>query len=219
MALRIFDLDETLACCDTSSLFCEYLKETGWVTDPEYVQEEQRLMDEYAQGTMSMVEYVAFQMKPLAALNTADIDLLTEAFVAEKIVPVLYPQGKVLLAELREQGHRLVIISATADFIVKAVAKQLGVEDVLAIELCVDANDRYTGEIDGVPTYREGKVTRLKGWLETEKESLEGAAFYSDSMNDLPLLEVVEQPVATNPDSRLAVIASERNWPQLNWTL
>ncbi|WP_261841879.1 HAD family hydrolase [Aliamphritea ceti] len=219
MALRIFDLDETITCCDTSSLFCEYLKETGLVTDPGFVAEEQRLMDEYARGSMSVVEYIRFQMKPLADMNVADIDHLTERFVADVIVPKIYPQAKVLLSELRSAGHRVVIVSATATFIVRAVGKQLGVDEVLAIDLCVDGDDCYTGEIDGVPTYKEGKVTRLNAWLEAEQESLKGAAFYSDSMNDLPLLEVVEQPVATNPDPRLAVIARERNWAQLNWTI
>lgn len=218
MALRIFDLDETITCCDTSSLFCEYLKDTGVVTDPEFIAEEERLMEQYTQGCMSVHEYIAFQVKPLADMDVADIDHLTEGFVAEVIVPKIYPQAKVLLQELRSAGHRLVIVSATAAFIVRAVAKQLGVEDVLAIEL-VTENNRYTGEVDGVPTYQAGKVTRLNAWLEAEQESLEGAAFYSDSMNDLPLLEAVEQPVATNPDPRLAVIAAERNWPQLNWTL
>lgn len=218
MALRIFDLDETLTCCDTSSLFCEYLKDTGLVTDPEFIAEEERLMEQYTQGCMSVHEYIAFQVKPLAHMSVAEIDHLTESFVAEVIVAKIYPQAKTLLKELRSAGHRLVIVSATAAFIVRAVAKQLAVDDVLAIEL-VTENNRYTGEVDGVPTYQAGKVTRLHAWLEAEQESLEGAAFYSDSMNDLPLLEVVEQPVATNPDPRLAVIAGERNWPQLNWTI
>ncbi len=218
MALRIFDLDETLTCCDTSSLFCEYMKDTGLVTDPGFIVEEERLMALYAERKMSVHEYIAFQVKPLADMDVADIDHLTESFVAEVIVPKVYPQAKALLSELRSAGHRLVIVSATAAFIVRAVAKQLGVEDVLAIDL-VTENNRYTGEVDGVPTYQEGKVTRLNAWLKSEGETLNGAAFYSDSMNDLPLLEIVEQPVATNPDPRLAVIAEARNWPQLNWTI
>lgn len=219
MALRIFDLDETLTSCDTSSLFCEYLQSTGLVTDPAFMAEEQRLMDLYAEQKMSVAEYIRFQMKPLAHFNQAAVDELTDEFVAQVIVPKLYPEGRELLKQLRAEGHRLVIISATAAFIVRAVARQLGVDDVLAIDLCTDSEGHYTGEIDGVPTYQQGKVTRLNAWLEAESESLEGAAFYSDSMNDLPLLEVVEQPVATNPCPRLAAVAAERNWPQLNWTI
>ncbi|MCL6416938.1 HAD-IB family hydrolase [Aestuariirhabdus sp. Z084] len=217
MALRIFDLDETLTSCDTSSLFCQYLVETGVATDPAFYREEQRLMALYAQQKMSIDDYVSHQMQPLLGLSADEVEQLTQRFVTDRVESRIYPQARQILAELGAAGHRLVVVSATVSFIVREVARRLGIADVLAIDLVLNKNGRYTGVIQGTPTYREGKVSRLRVWLEQEKESLHDAAFYSDSMNDLPLLECVDQPVATNPCAQLALIAEARNWPQLHW--
>lgn len=216
MTLAIFDLDETLIRGDSCSLFCEFLVEQGLVGE-EFIAEDRRMMDLYNSEKLVLSDYVSFFIEPLQHLTADQVDALMPGFVERFISPCIYPEAIVKLAELKAEGYRPVIVSATAEFIVKAVANTLGVSDVLAIQLEQD-QDFYTGQIEGVPTFREGKVTRLQSWLVEQQESIEGAHFYSDSINDLPLLEQVDFPVATNPDGLLLVVASERNWPVLNWT-
>ncbi|OUS38868.1 hypothetical protein A9R01_02775 ['Osedax' symbiont bacterium Rs2_46_30_T18] len=218
MALRIFDLDETLVRCDSSSLFCEYLVERGLVDDVLYLETERKLMEQYTNQQLLIDDYIKFQLAPLSKLTIAAVDELADDFVFTKMRQWIYPQGRELLKQLSLQGHRLLIISATAAFIVRAVARELGVEDVLAIDL-QEINNQYSGVIQGVPSYREGKVTRLKQWLQQHKLSLADAHFYSDSMNDLPLLELVDNPVVTNPGARLKQIAAQRDWQLLQWQL
>ena len=218
MALRIFDLDETLVRCDSSSLFCEYLVESGLVEDPAFLTKERQLIEQYSNQQIPIDDYIKFQLAPLNNLSISEIERLAVDFVATKIHQCIYPQGRELLQQLAQQGHRILIISATAAFIVKAVARELGVEEVIAIDL-TEINNKFTGEIQGVPSYREGKVIRLKQWLGQQRESLEQAHFYSDSINDLPLLELVDTPIVTNPDTGLAKIAKQRHWQLLNWQL
>jgi len=122
-----------------------------------------------------------------------------------------------LLTYYKKQGLRPLIISATAEFIVSAIAKKIGVDDILAIQLEIIDN-HYTGEMIGVPTFQEGKVTRLNSWMTEQQETINGALFYSDSINDLPLLEQVDYPFATNPTLPLLSIAMKRNWQVLQWT-
>ncbi|MBQ0756986.1 MAG: HAD family hydrolase [Amphritea sp.] len=216
MALAIFDLDETLIAGDSCTLFCEFLIAEGFAPKS-FLRQDAQMMALYNSEKLVLSEYIQFLIEPLSHLSTAEIDALLPGFVERYVVPRIYPQGLQTLADFKQQGFRPLIISATADFIVKAVAKQLEVSDVLAIQL-VSQDDRYTGDIDGVPTFREGKVTRLKNWLIEQQESIDGAYFHSDSINDLALLEQVEYPVAANPDRQLQAIAKERNWPVLNWT-
>ncbi|MCJ8341225.1 MAG: HAD-IB family hydrolase [Pseudomonadales bacterium] len=218
MPLRIFDLDETLVRCDSSSLFCEYLVERNLVEDAAYLTKERQLMELYSNQKLQIDDYIKFQIAPLAMLKKAEIEQLAVEFVAAKMRQWIYPEARELLRELSLQGHRIVIISATVAFIVRAIAKELGVEDVIGIDL-QEVNGQYTGAIKGVPSYREGKVTRLQQWLQEHRQSLTQAHFYSDSINDLPLLELVDTPVVTNPDTGLAKIANERNWQLLNWQL
>lgn len=216
MTLAIFDLDETLLCGDSASLFCRFLADSG-LADADFLVREQALMQRYACGSLSMPDYVAFLLQPLQRLSTAEIDALLPDFVSRYIEPRIYPQARTLLAELRAQGQLPLIISATPAFIVRAVAQALGVQELLAIELETSAGGYYSGAIAGIPSYREGKVIRLQQWLAERDEPLEGAAFYTDSINDLPLLERVDRPIATNPDPRLTQIANARGWPLLRW--
>ena len=221
MALAIFDLDETLVAGDSASLFCRFLVDHGFAGD-EFIEGDQAFSQQYSAGTLDMRDYVRFQLQPLMHLEKQQVDALMPVFVNEYLAPRVYADARRLLAERRAQGKRLVIISATAAFIVRAVAKELGVEDVLAIELqeTFDSDTskaRYNGEVAGIPSFREGKIIRLKAWLEEQGESMDGAYFYSDSMNDLPLLELVEHPVATNPDKSLSELAVFRGWQLIRW--
>ncbi|WP_299194975.1 HAD family hydrolase [uncultured Amphritea sp.] len=215
MTLAIFDLDETLLAGDSCTLFCQFLVDEG-IAAADFLQQDALMMERYHAQTLVLADYIRFLIEPVKHLSVDQIDALMPRFVERYIVPRIYPEAQQLLADYQQQGLRPLIISATSEFIVKAVAAQLGVSDLLAIQLQTE-NNFYTGDVRGVPTFREGKVTRLNSWLTDQQESLDGALFYSDSINDLPLLEQVEFPVAANPDTALMAIASQRNWPVLQW--
>ncbi len=216
MTLAIFDLDETLLAGDSCTLFCQFLVDEG-IAAADFLQQDALMMQRYHAQTLVLADYIRFLLEPVMHLSVDEIDALMPVFVARYITPRIYPEARQLLADYQQQGLRPLIISATSEFIVRAVAVQLGVSDLLAIQLQTEDN-RYTGNVSGVPTFREGKVTRLHSWLAEQQESLDGALFYSDSINDLPLLEQVAFPVAANPDQALLAIASQRNWPVLQWT-
>ncbi len=185
MSLAIFDLDETLIAADTCSLFCQFMVEEG-LAGADFIEQDHRMMELYNAEQLVLSDYVEFLVSPLKHMSCTQIDAVMPAFVEKYVVSRIYPEAREVLAEL-QQSRRTLIISATPEFIVRAVANSLGVKDVLAI--CLEADgDYYTGQIDGVPTFREGKVTRLHSWLEDQQESMDGAQFYSDSINDLPLL-------------------------------
>lgn len=215
MALAIFDLDETLVACDSCSQFCEFMLAEG-LADQAFVERDQQMMELYNNEQLVLDDYIRFFIEPLSKLSCSEIDALMPRFVAQFIVDKVYPQALETLALMKAQGHRVVIVSATAEFIVRAIATELAVDDVLAIELETE-NGYYTGAVKGVPTFREGKVTRLKQWLIEQSETIDGAYFYSDSINDLPLLEQVENPVVANADAALLRIAEQRQWPAVNW--
>jgi HAD superfamily hydrolase (TIGR01490 family) len=215
MSLAIFDLDETLIAGDSCHLFCKFLVAEG-IAHTGFLQQDDVMMQRYNAQTLVLNDYISFFISPLKQLSISDIDALMPRFVEQYIVPRIYPEAIKLLTDYQQKGVRRLIISATCEFIVKAVAEKLGVTDVLAIQLKTQ-NNYYTGEVAGVPTFREGKVTRLQRWLAEQQESIDGALFYSDSINDLPLFEQIKKPVATNPDNQLMAIAVQRNWPVLHW--
>lgn len=216
MALAIFDLDETLVAGDSCSLFCQFLLTEGLVGS-EFVERDQKMMALYNAEALVLDDYIGFFIEPLRHLSIATINEMMPRFVEQYIAPRIYSEAHQMLESQFAIGNRSLIVSATAEFIVNAVAHHLGVSDVLAIRLASEQGF-YTGKIDGVPTFRSGKVTRLHSWLIEHDETLEGAQFYSDSINDLPLLEQVDYPIATNPDKQLLQIATQRNWSVLNWS-
>jgi len=216
MTLAIFDLDETLIATDSGSAWIEYLADNGLV-DESFIARDAAYMELYNAGELSMEDYMAFSLEPVQGKTRPQLAELMPDFVEQKIVPHIYLQAAPLFAELRQSGHRILIISATVNFVVEAIAQHLGVEDVLAIDIEYNADGRITGRTEGVLSFREGKVIRLQQWLEQTGESLQDAHFYSDSINDLPLLEFVDQPFATNPHPRLQPIAEQQGWPILDW--
>ncbi|WP_027856707.1 HAD family hydrolase [Marinobacterium jannaschii] len=217
MPLAVFDLDETLVQADSASLWSRYLVEQGYVTEPGFLQKESELMELYAAGKLDMADYMSFSLSPLKGKPAAEIRAMLPQFIESWIKPRIYPQAFDLLSDLNQRGYRLLIISATAEFLVRPIALELGVADVLAIDSEYDDRGCHSGRTRGILTFREGKVLRLQQWLSDQGLTLEGARFYSDSMNDLPLLERVDHPVATNPDSRLHRLATDRNWEILDW--
>lgn len=211
MSLAIFDLDNTLLSIDSDHAWGEFLLEQGAVDPIAYREANERFMADYNAGTLDMAAFLEVALKPLADNTPEQLTAWHQQFMASKIEPNILPKAEELLARHRTKGDTLLIITATNRFITAPIAERLGVDDIIAVEPEI-LDGRYTGRVSGVPSYREGKVTRLKQWLEDQELTMDGAWFYSDSHNDLPLLEQVEHPVVVDPDDTLRQIAEERNW-------
>lgn len=216
MALAIFDLDETLIHGDCASLWAQHMADIQWVDGESFLAREQELMALYSQGQLAMEDYMAYTLSPLVGRTPEEVAFVVEPFVEDVIEPIIYSDAMRRLAAHRGAGDRLLIISASAHFLVSAIGERLGVEEVLAID-CELQHGCYSGKTSGVLTYREGKVTRLAAWLQAEGETLDGAHFYSDSRNDLPLLQQVPHPHAVNPDPTLRAHAEQTGWEILAW--
>lgn len=216
MALAIFDLDDTLIDGDCASLWSEQMARLGWVDPESFIRRDHELMAAYSRGELAMEAYMAFTLEPLIGRTQEEVDHLVEPWVEEVIEPLIFSDATRCIARHRAAGDRLLVISASGVHLVKPIAERIGIDEVLAIDLEL-AHGTYSGRTEGILTYREGKVSRLRQWLQAEGESLEGAAFYSDSRNDLPLLEQVSQPHAVNPDPVLRAHAERLGWPVLQW--
>lgn len=214
--LYVFDLDETLIKADSAMIWNEFLVEKGIVDDASFLTEDQRLMALYSQGKLDMDDYLKFAMAPIAHLSLGEVENLVNECVDKWIAPKQFQQSIPLLEQLNKQGVDTLIISATVSFIVEAVARHLGVEQSMGIEL-VTEDDRYTAKVSGVPSYREGKVTRLEQWLSARDETYSEIHFYTDSINDLPLCERADYAYLVNPCPRLKAIADRPNWTILHW--
>ncbi|OEC36096.1 HAD-superfamily subfamily IB hydrolase, TIGR01490 [Pseudomonas cuatrocienegasensis] len=216
MALAIFDLDDTLIHGDCASLWSAEMAKLGWVDGESFLRRDRELMALYAEGKLAMEDYMTFSLSPLVGRTEEEVAFVVEPYVEDVIEPLFYSDATRCLATHRAAGDRILIISASAHFLVSAIAERLKVDDVLAIDLELK-HGYYSGHTQGVLTYREGKVTRLHSWLEAEGEHLDGAYFYSDSRNDLPLLQQVDKPHVVNPDPALRAHAEQAGWPILNW--
>lgn len=211
MTLAIFDLDNTLLGGDSDHAWNDFLVEQGIVDRDHFRRENDRFHRAYDAGTLDIHEYLAFALAPLTRHTREELDELHRRFMMDRIEPIILAQGEALLESHRARNDQILIITATNRFVTGPIAARLGVEHLIAVEPEM-MDGRYTGRVDGVPSFREGKITRLERWLEEQGLSLEGAVFYSDSQNDLPLLERVDHPVAVDPDPVLADIARQRNW-------
>lgn len=212
MALAIFDLDNTLLAGDSDYLWGQFLVQQDLVDGDWYEKENQRFYEEYKQGELDINEFLAFSLQPLAKMSMETLADLHRQFMASSIEPILLKKAEALLDKHRQQGDFLLIITATNRFVTEPIAERLGVDDLLATEAEI-VNGRYTGKPSGVPCFQDGKVKRLNSWLALTGHSMEGSWFYSDSHNDLPLLEGVDHPVAVDPDETLAQHAEMRAWP------
>ncbi|SFH22757.1 HAD family hydrolase [Modicisalibacter xianhensis] len=211
MSLAIFDLDNTLISIDSDHAWGQFLVEQGAVDPVRYHEANERFLEDYKNGTLDIHAYLELALKPLAEYSREQLNAWHQQFMASKIEPHILPKGEELLARHRERGDTLLIITATNRFVTGPIAERLGVDDLIAVEPeCVDG--RYTGRVHGTPSFREGKVERLETWLSRNATSLHDAWFYSDSLNDLPLLEKVDHPVAVDPDDTLRREAERRDW-------
>jgi HAD superfamily hydrolase (TIGR01490 family) len=186
MALAIFDLDETLIADDCSTLWSQEMVKLGWADAGSYLPREQELMRQYASGELSMQDYMDYTLTPLVGRTAEEVAHVVEPFVEDVIEPIIYSEAMRCVAKHRGNGDRILVISASAHFLVSAIAARLNIEEVLAIDI-EEQHGHYSGHTQGELTYREGKVNRLNQWLEEQGETLAGAYFYSDSRNDLPL--------------------------------
>ncbi|KPQ01900.1 HAD family phosphatase [Marinobacter sp. HL-58] len=211
MTLAIFDLDNTLLAGDSDHAWGEFLVEESIVDAEEYRKANDRFYQEYLDGELDIMHYLSFALQPLARHDMKQLLAWRQEFVEKKITPMMLPRAAELLDSHRNQGHTLLIITATNRFVTEPVAELLDIEHLIATEPEL-VNGRYTGEVAGVPSFQDGKVTRLHDWLESTGENLDGAWFYSDSHNDAPLLRKVDNPVAVDPDPTLERIAKENSW-------
>jgi HAD superfamily hydrolase (TIGR01490 family) len=214
LALAIFDLDNTLLGGDSDYLWGQFLVEQGIVDGPSYERENQRFYDEYKAGTLDIYEFLHFGLRPLAEHDMATLNAWHRQFMAEKIAPIMLPKARELLQRHRDQGDFLLIITATNRFVTAPIAEAFGVDEMLATDPQL-RDGRYTGEVEGTPCFQQGKVTRLNQWLAQSGRNLASSWFYSDSHNDLPLLELVDHPVAVDADETLSDHAKQRGWQQI----
>lgn len=216
MTLALFDLDNTLLAGDSDHAWGEFLAEKGHVNSEAYARANDRFFVDYQAGTLDINAYCQFVFAVLARNTPDTLAQWHTEFMQERIEPMLLPKAQALLEKHRRLGHTLVIITATNQFVAGPIAKRLGVEHLIATQPEQDANGHYSGQVLGIPCFQEGKIIRLEAWLKDHDDNLDGSWFYSDSRNDLPLLERVTYPVAVDADSILANIADERGWQQLS---
>jgi len=215
LSLAIFDLDNTLLGGDSDYLWGQFLVEKGIVDSQLYEKENQRFYDEYKLGKLDIYEFLRFSLKPLKEHDIKQLETWREEFIAEKINTIVLPKAHELVDSHRERGHTLMIITATNSFVTQPIADLYGIEFLLATEPQMESG-QYTGEVSGIPCFQEGKVTNLNTWLKNNNRDLKGSYFYSDSHNDLPLLKLVDNPVAVDADEILVKAANENAWPLLS---
>ena len=218
MNLTLFDLDGTLIPVDSDHAFGAFMVEVGWVDGEAWGARNDGFFAQYNAGTLDLPAYVDFATSAFRSRPLADALSMRARFMAEVMRPALRPEAVALVEQHRAAGDLIALVTATNEFVTAPIAEAFGIEHLIAVELERDAEQRYTGAIRGVPSFREGKIARVDGWLQSlgaQWSEFERVTFYSDSTNDLPLLERVSHPVATNPSPALAQIAAERGWPQL----
>ena len=212
MTLAIFDLDNTLIGGDSDNLWGQYLVDKELVDTVDFEAKNNQFYQDYHDASLDINAYLRFALAPLKGRSPEVLQTWHQDFMRCVIDPIMLPKARALIADHKKQGHTLLIITATNVFITRPIADALGIDTLLGCDAQM-IDGRYTGEPSGVPTYREGKVTRLNSWLAETGESMDGAYFYSDSQHDLALLELVDHPVAVDPDDVLRARALEAGWP------
>lgn len=211
MTLALFDLDNTLIKGDSDHAWGEFLVSHNLVDATQVREANDKFLLDYQNGRLDIHEYLRFALQFLANKTPAELAPLHEQFMAEYIEPIILTKGLELIKEHADAGHTLVIITATNRFVTGPIAERLGIKHLIACE--PEMKDGiFTGNATGTPSFQHGKVVRLQQWLEQSECTLAGSYFYSDSHNDLPLLEQVDHPVAVNPDDRLREIAQQHSW-------
>lgn len=219
MNLALFDLDGTLLPRDSDHAFGEFLIAQGWADAGEFKRRNDDFYADYLAGRLDMTAYVDFATSAWRDRPEAELAEVQRRFVDEVVQPMLTAPALALVRQHLEAGDRVAMVTATNEFVTRPICALFGIDTLIATDLVRDARGRFTGAIAGTPSFREGKIERVQAWLAADGLALDGferSVFYSDSTNDLPLLERVSHPVATNPGEGLARIARERGWPVLH---
>jgi len=211
MALALFDLDNTLLSGDSDYEWGQFLVSKNLVDAEVYDQANKKFYEDYKQGTLDIVEFCAFTFTFLSTRTMQELNELHQSFMQESIIPLMGDKAKALIDRHKKQDDTLVIITATNSFVTKPIADAFGVEHLIATEAKI-VDGKYTTEIAGTPCFKEGKVTRLNEWLKNNDHSIKDSVFYSDSHNDLPLLELAHNAIAVDPDEILDQVATQRSW-------
>lgn len=215
--LALFDLDHTLLPIDSDYAWGQFTIELGWTDPVAFARRNDEFYAQYQDGTLDIHAYVRFATEAFRLRGPAAAEAAHRRFMQEVIEPAIRAPALDLIDRHRQAGDRLVVITATNEFVTRPIVQRLGVDELIAVRLARDANGWYSGEIEGIPSMREGKVQRMTHWLLGQGLDWNGieATFYSDSTNDLPLLTRVQHPIATNPDARLREHAQAMGWPIL----
>ena len=211
MALAIFDLDNTLIAGDSDHSWGEFLVDQNIVDRQFYKKMNDKFYADYEYGCLDIYAYLEFSVQPLTKFSIKDLQSLHQQFMSEVINPMKLDKAKDLINHHRQAGDRLLVITSTNRFIVEPICQSLGINEIIATDLEIIDN-KYSGKVIGTPTFQEGKVERFNQWLMEQKESSDGSYFYSDSINDMPMLLEVAYPIAVDPDSELRKEAESRNW-------
>lgn len=216
LTLAIFDLDNTLLKGDSDHAWGEFLIEQGLVNKEVHKKANDQFYQDYLDGDLDINAYLEFALGPIANKTPEELEPLKNKFVATKIQNLILPKAEALLERHRQAGDYLLIITATNQFVTQPIADLLGVDELIACKTEM-VDGRYTGKPTGIPSYHSGKVTRLQSWLAQQeskgnKVNLACTPFYSDSHNDIPLLEIVGNPIAVDPDDKLREYAKKRQW-------
>ena len=215
MNLAIFDLDNTLLDGDSDYNWSLFLIKQGILDQKSYEQRNEQFYKDYQSGSLDIDAYAEFQFKPLKENPRSELDQLRSKYIKEVVSPMISSKAKKLVEKHRSFGDMLLIITATNSYITKPIANLFGIEDLIGTDL-EEIDGQFTGKIFGQASFKEGKIIRLNAWLEEKNLKLnefEQTFFYSDSKNDLPLLKIVSNPVAVNPDNILEEEAKKNNWP------
>ena len=217
MKLALFDLDNTLLPIDSDYAWGEFSQQIGWTDPVSFKARNDQFYSDYQSGVLDIHEYVRFATDAVRLKGPEQAEMAHRQFMNEIILPAVKPSAMALVKQHQAAGDHVMIVTATNEFVTRPIATAFGVSELIAVELVRNAQGWITGEISGTPSFKEGKVTRIAQWLAARNLNWSDVhiSFYSDSINDLPLLEMAQTPVATNPDARLRQLATERGWRTL----
>ena len=212
--IALFDLDHTLIPFDSDHAWGEHTISLGWRDPVDFKRRNNEFFEQYRAGTLDLHQYIRFATEAIRAQGATKSIAGHASFMQAVVQNGIKPEALALVQGHQQAGHEVVIVTATNEFVTRPIAAAFGVGELIAVELARDADGLITGEIHGTPSFREGKVTRVGDWLAARQLGWDEVEtwFYSDSMNDVPLLEKATHAIATNPDERLRALATERGW-------
>jgi HAD superfamily hydrolase (TIGR01490 family) len=214
MNLTLFDLDHTLLPIDSDYSWGEFSLKIGWVDPVLFKSKNDQFFADYQAGVLDIHDYVKFATEAVRLKGPELAAKAHQQFMQEVVLPVIQPSALNLIKQHQDAGDHVMVVTATNEFVTRPIAAALGIDELIAVELAKDSEGWITGEILGTPSFKAGKVARVEAWLSAHQKSWQDVhiTFYSDSLNDLPLLEKAQTPVATNPDARLRQLATDRGW-------